>query len=202
MRGPINKKGKPSRKTQTRALIVKQAKHLFIERGFANVSIDEVMAASGLTRGVFYTYFDSKVDLYAQALSVQDTTAFVNKDEVGAKRWQEKALADIVDPQHLSTTLPLRVFAKDDYEPSPEYKRAYTQVLKQTLRNLMERLNLDWDRGEAVLLATVAKIVGAELLCQKLDDAYLADKIRDACCSESKIQQTFANDELLWDYTN
>ena len=50
---------------QVRKKIVDSARRLFNQRGFENVSVDSIMAHAGLTRGGFYSYFDSKSDLYA-----------------------------------------------------------------------------------------------------------------------------------------
>jgi len=49
--------------------IVKEASRLFRERGFENVSVDEVMQAAGLTHGAFYAHFGSKEELEAAAVA-------------------------------------------------------------------------------------------------------------------------------------
>lgn len=46
----------PEHKPQIRARIVQCARQLFNRRGFTEVSIDDVMAAAGLTRGGFYNH--------------------------------------------------------------------------------------------------------------------------------------------------
>src|SRR6516165_8790202 len=53
----------------TKQKIVRSARRLFNSRGFDAVSIDDVMADAGLTRGSFYSYFESKGDLYAEAVT-------------------------------------------------------------------------------------------------------------------------------------
>src|ERR1035438_2458110 len=53
---------------RVRGKIVESARRLFNRHGFESVSVDSVMADAGLTRGGFYTYFDSKSDLYAEVL--------------------------------------------------------------------------------------------------------------------------------------
>ena len=49
--------------------IVREASRLFRERGFANVSVSEVMKAAGLTHGAFYAHFGSKEELQAAAVA-------------------------------------------------------------------------------------------------------------------------------------
>ena len=53
--------------TATRERILTAAEHLVIENGYAATSVDEVIAASGSSKGAFFHHFDSKRDL-ARAL--------------------------------------------------------------------------------------------------------------------------------------
>src|ERR1700745_1802564 len=53
----------------TRHKVMRSARRLFNRHGFDAVSIDDVMADAGLTRGSFYSYFESKGDLYAEAVT-------------------------------------------------------------------------------------------------------------------------------------
>jgi DNA-binding transcriptional regulator YbjK len=53
----------PEHKAEIRTRILDSARRLFNRNGLAAVSIDEIMAGAGLTRGGFYSYFDSKEDL-------------------------------------------------------------------------------------------------------------------------------------------
>src|SRR5258708_4781096 len=65
----------PEHRQQTRARILRSAKTLFNLHGFERISIDDIMARAGLTRGGFYSYFDTKSELYAEAvaLSLRET---------------------------------------------------------------------------------------------------------------------------------
>ncbi|MGH8778256.1 TetR/AcrR family transcriptional regulator [Paraburkholderia sp.] len=71
-----------SQAEQNRARILDVATGLFRQHGVAAVSIADVMKAAGMTQGGFYTHFESKDALAAEAC----TTAFVRA--VGA--WKEK----------------------------------------------------------------------------------------------------------------
>jgi AcrR family transcriptional regulator len=55
-------------KQATRKRILESARRLFNAKGFAQVSIDEVMEQAGLTRGGFYRHFRDKSQLYAEAV--------------------------------------------------------------------------------------------------------------------------------------
>ena len=54
----------------TRELILRSARRLIYERGYAGTSLDEVVAATGLTKGAFVYHFRSKADL-GEALASQ-----------------------------------------------------------------------------------------------------------------------------------
>ena len=56
-------------KSRTRARIVESARLLFNRHGFSGVSIDDIMAEAGLTRGGFYNHFSAKDELYAEVVA-------------------------------------------------------------------------------------------------------------------------------------
>ena len=55
-------------KQRTRDKILSSAIRLFSNKGYDSVTIDQLMTDAGLTRGAFYTHFDSKNELYAEAI--------------------------------------------------------------------------------------------------------------------------------------
>jgi TetR/AcrR family transcriptional regulator, transcriptional repressor for nem operon len=55
-------------KRETRQRILESARRLFNSKGFADVSIGEIMEDAGLTHGGFYRHFDDKSELYAEAV--------------------------------------------------------------------------------------------------------------------------------------
>src|SRR5438128_8821147 len=48
--------------------IINSARKLFNRHGFENVSLNQIMAGAGLTHGGFYSYFESKSELYSEVL--------------------------------------------------------------------------------------------------------------------------------------
>ncbi len=61
-----------TRIARTRGEILGHAARLFRLRGYAGTNIDDIMLAAGLTRGAFYAHFDSKEDLFAEAIRAGD----------------------------------------------------------------------------------------------------------------------------------
>src|ERR1700739_4731207 len=67
----------------TKKKIVQSARRLFNRHGFDAVSIDDMMADAGLTRGSFYAYFESKGDLYAEGVTqILDEKQLLSNDGV------------------------------------------------------------------------------------------------------------------------
>ena len=50
---------------ETKAKIEKAALDEFMEKGFANASLRQIVKNAGLTTGAFYKYFPTKEDLFA-----------------------------------------------------------------------------------------------------------------------------------------
>jgi len=60
---------KPSRKRNeqadaTRATLIAAARRLFAQRGYPDVSVDEIVQAAGLTKGALYHHFRDKLELF------------------------------------------------------------------------------------------------------------------------------------------
>lgn len=72
--------------------VVETARKLFVEKGFHNVSIPEVVKASGVSTGAIYHHFGNKENLarhiYERTLS--DYTATLKKRLIGAASAREK----------------------------------------------------------------------------------------------------------------
>jgi TetR/AcrR family transcriptional regulator, transcriptional repressor for nem operon len=69
----------PHHREQVRQKITQSALQLFNRHGFTAASIDDIMAGAGMTRGGFYSYFQSKSELYAEAIS-----CFVTEKQEGS----------------------------------------------------------------------------------------------------------------------
>ena len=52
------------RRAGTQAAVMKAARRLFGERGFAATSVDDIASASRVAKGAIYHYFKTKNDLF------------------------------------------------------------------------------------------------------------------------------------------
>ena len=65
--------------TQKRNLILENAKNVFVERGFKNVTMKDIIEASGISRGGLYLYFSSTKEIFLEVLkreATQDDNVF------------------------------------------------------------------------------------------------------------------------------
>lgn len=67
---PLSKRKLQARETRKR--ILESALSLFREKGFDQVSIDEITSAAGVSKGSFYTYFQTKSDIIIEEFRLID----------------------------------------------------------------------------------------------------------------------------------
>src|SRR5262245_23407489 len=173
---------------RTRERIVRSARALFNRHGFGEVSIDSVMAHAGLTRGVFYTYFDSKGDLYAEAINLA-------LREPPVSRWPElhvdfsavdaaqQVINAYLSEQHFEDvegSCPMVALPSDVARSGPKVKRAFEAVF-QGLVGLFEsglRHLKGADQERALAIAGIC--VGGMVVARSLENRELADSLRQA----------------------
>lgn len=91
----------------TRAFLLRTAAKMFAERGYTATTQNDLITASGLTKGAFYFYFRSKLDLALAVVTDQET------------RWlshiSERVLAAPTAVEQLREVIPalLDLFASD-----------------------------------------------------------------------------------------
>jgi AcrR family transcriptional regulator len=172
-------------KQRTRKRIVESARRLFNLHGFAGVSIDEIMADAGLTRGGFYNHFDTKEELYAEVV----THALACRRAEAAASGQTKPpparefVSYYLSQGHFDnreTCCPLLALPSDIARSSDGVKRAYRQVLEAMISGVQSGLGWDSQEARRRALALAVLCVGGMVMARAVDDASLAQEIREA----------------------
>jgi AcrR family transcriptional regulator len=177
----------PEHKLQTRARIVESARCLFNRYGFEQVTIDQIMASAGLTRGAFYHHFDSKDDLYAASVA-----SFATCNPFAAK--MAHAAPAMIDPQRLARMLvdlylsdevldnidlhcPLYALPADVARAGLEPQKAYTDLIRSMSNVYRAALHgaRDADRRAETV---VSLCVGGMVLARTTNDPGLRQSLR------------------------
>lgn len=175
-------------KAGVRQRIVRSARNLFNRKGYEAVTIDEVMAAAGLTRGGFYAHFRSKADLYHEAIG------FI-LHEHPARDWpgidfnlSRGDAAEVIINAYLSDahfsdlerSCPLVTQASDAGRGSAEVRAVYADVLRAMTDAIGRSIADSADDHRKRSLSVAALCVGGLALSRAVGDPELAKSIREA----------------------
>jgi TetR/AcrR family transcriptional regulator, transcriptional repressor for nem operon len=171
---------------KVRKKIVESARRLFNRNGFENVSVDSIMANAGLTRGGFYTYFESKSDLYAEVLGCFFT------DPNWKNRWKGVRV-DLTSPdagpqivraylsrQHfddVENSCPMVALPSDVARGDERVKAAFETVFKAMVKLLGAEVKTG---GQNTAMAIAALCIGGMVVARSTNDRDLSDGLRTA----------------------
>jgi len=172
--------GRTARKLRSHAKILDAAARLLRERGQEGVSVDELMAAAGLTRGGFYAHFRGKTALVASALDYafaqQRARLFGDDPNLHGRELLTRALHRYLSREHLETPglgCPAPALATDMARSDPAVRAVFE-------RNMKRVVGIFHERGEMPLetaMVVCALAVGAVTLARGMEDERFADAL-------------------------
>lgn len=173
--------------------VIGAAARLFRERGIESVSVPEVMAEAGLTRGGFYKHFESKDALVTTAVEaafaeqlarVGRYTAAHPDDSAAAHR---EMLDHYLSPEHRDDPgagCPNAALAGEvaHTEPGSGPRTAFADGMRTMLRAYGAEHPSGAEPGprEADLLVEIATLAGALMLARATEGDELSDRILTA----------------------
>jgi len=181
-----------SHRVQVKKRIIDSARRLFNRHGFDNVSLKQIMAAAGLTHGGFYSYFQSKSDLYAEVLGCfftdpewkscwEGVHVDLSSTDVGPQ-----VVRAYLSRQHfedVENSYPMVAIPSDVARSGKGAKQAFETVFKAMVsvleRSLFDKRQPRQDKARAI----AALCVGGMVVARSMDDRVLADQLRDSCMS-------------------
>lgn len=177
----------PEHAARTRARIVESARRLFNRRGFEQVTLDQIMADAGLTRGAFYHHFRSKDELYAAAVaSFVTCNPFAIRSADAARHLDDpRRLARMLVELYLSDEVlenvdlhcPLYALPSDVARAGLEPQQAYTDLIRgmgHIYRTALKGVRDAGRRAETM----VALCVGGMVLARTTNDPHLRKSLR------------------------
>lgn len=187
--------------SEIRQKIVHSARRLFNRYGFDNVSVDRIMSGAGLTRGGFYSYFQSKSDLYTEVLSCFFTDPEWKNCWEGAE--VDRSSSDIapqvvrayLSRQHfedVENSCPMVALPADVTRSSEEAKRAFETVFSAMVSLLERGIESQAEfqpecRAESQLgrrdraQAIAAMCIGGMVVARAMNNRARADELREGC---------------------
>ena len=173
-------------KAQTRDRIVTAARRLFNQGGFAQVTIEQIMAEAELTRGGFYHHFDSKEQLFTEVvacyiscnpLAVEAKSGSIEYTNARfvARRLVDLYLSDRV-LDDVAQHCPLYALPSDAKSLGNASREAYTDLIRGMLG--VFRAALSGDDGDSKAQAIIALCVGGMVLARTTADPDLRRSLR------------------------
>jgi TetR/AcrR family transcriptional repressor of nem operon len=178
-------------KRQTRQRILESARRLFNSKGFAQVSIGEVMENAGLTHGGFYRHFKDKDELYAEAVRwflCEEAPKPWRRPRRNAHKVRAERIVDAYfSLDHFDDSescCPLVSLPSDVTRGGEGVKAAYQDVLEKLLELLQADLAGPQARERA--LSVAALCVGGLVASRSVADPGLAQELRRAAYRQAQ----------------
>lgn len=177
-------------RTEVRAKIIQSARRLFNRHGFDNVSLQEIMSGAGLTHGGFYSYFESKSDLYAVVLGCFFTDpewksywdgveVDLSSSDVGPQ-----VVRAYLSRQHfedVENSCPMVALPTDVSRSGDRAKCAFENVFSAMVSVLERSMNDTLESRHTRAKAIAGLCVGGMVVARAMADRTQADALRDAC---------------------
>ena len=170
--------------------IIDSARKLFNRRGFESVSLRQIMAGAGLTHGGFYSYFNSKSDLYAEVLGCfftdpewkscwEGVHVDLSSTDVGPQ-----VVRAYLSRQHfedVENSCPMVALPTDVARSGKSARGAFETVFRSMVSVLERSLTQNGRPRRATAQGIASLCIGGMVVARALVDRTLADELRDAC---------------------
>ena len=170
------------------ARILDAASRMFRDRGFSDVSVAEIMKATGLTHGPFYNHFSSKHDLMAEAIRHASAQSFDGLDkadssEAGKAAYQAEYLSTAHRDNKADGCLIAALASEIGREPS--VRAAVTGHIRALIDRMASKFPWPAKRAaRADAIRMTASMLGAVILARAVDDEALSEEILRAAAGQ------------------
>ncbi|MDE1465294.1 TetR/AcrR family transcriptional regulator [Spartinivicinus poritis] len=172
-------------KQASRQRILTSAAHLFTHKGYDNVSINEVMADAGLTRGTFYTHFSSKSELYAESI----ITAAISGSTLLQQLTTGKQPLACLTKAYLSHEhregetmhCPLAFLVTDVSQRDDTVRNVYTKAFRGFVDKLSATKSDQNTTPSVKVLQAAVLMIGGLAIARAINEEELAEQLLNAC---------------------
>ena len=207
----VGMRTRPSREEQVernRGLVLAAARRVFLARGYASATVDAIAEEAGFSKGVVYSQFESKADMFLALLEARITER-AEQNERLASQLDGRQLAEAVpelalalrraEPEWTHLVLEFRLHAARVPELSERYSRLHERTI-DALASVFARLH---ERAGSVprypvrVLAQLALGINVGAFLEQLANPATIDLPFPHVISELAIQQGFGRREPI-----
>jgi AcrR family transcriptional regulator len=154
------------------------------------VSIDQIMSGAGLTRGVFYSYFRGKSDLYTEVLGCFFTDPQWRncwegvEVDLASREAGPQVVRAYLSQQHfedVENSCPMVALPSDVTRGSEQAKKAFETVFLAMVSVLTRSIEGKGRSRQAKAEAIAALCVGGMVVARAMAHREVADQLRDGC---------------------
>ncbi|MEK8126650.1 TetR/AcrR family transcriptional regulator [Paenibacillus filicis] len=176
-------------KLKVRGKIIESAAQAFRTHGIRDISVPNIMKGAGLTHGGFYSHFDNKEQLVAEACryAINDTIALLQ--EAAGQEQQGPGIHAVIDyylsQEHRDITelgCILPALSAEISRSSDEVRQVFTRELERMIEFISLTAGIDKDKGGVVL----STLVGTLVLARSVNDPVLSDSLLSSGKQQAK----------------
>jgi TetR/AcrR family transcriptional repressor of nem operon len=176
-----------TQKEDTRRKILRAASREFREKGVRATTVPGVMESAGMTVGGFYKHFDSKEDLFRQALTeaVSGTSRLMQMvpEDLTGDAWK-RAIADVylseMHRDNVKTGCALAALSGDVTRSDRETREVYEAGLEQMIDQFRTKLGVDHETARAEAWQFLAQLLGTLILSRAVASPSTSREILEA----------------------
>ena len=171
----------PGQKQRTRKRVLDVSASLAKKKGFAAVSVDDLMTGAGLTGGAFYAHFRSKDALFAELVTreLAHTADMLSPcDGQSEGEWLTRLLDLYLTDAHVrspGTGCVIPALGAEIARADPKVRAAFEKAMLALQQTWAERLgdsDLAW--------STICQLVGAVLVARAMKSTSMVDEVVQA----------------------
>ena len=172
--------------------LVEIAEKLFLEKGYEETSVDDILNASGLSKGGFYHYFKSKEEVLAESISnfsedlLKELEPLIEDKSIDAldklKRFMEKKTASQKSKRELLKYMAMLMksdftFYKYNTTITRKYVEPFARIIEQGVEEGTFRVEFPRETAD-ILLRAVTSVPQSEFFSEYLEDKAMSLKYK------------------------
>ena len=171
-------------KEETRRRILEAAGKLFREHGYNGIGVDAIMAEAGLTAGGFYAHFQSKEELFAEAIASafnnRNKTLHLSASQQDDAEWLKNLIYGYLSRTHrdmVAEGCPLPSITPDVMRGSEQVRENYEKSVRQFAASIIAHLEPGEPSEKERALAIIAQCIGGLMMARAVNDEELSNQL-------------------------